>query len=344
MEEDVFKFDSNVGIVVIGRNEGERLLGCLSIAKAQCKDVVYVDSASIDDSVSAARTLGASVEQLDTSAPYTAARGRRSGLERLIAQDPNCQYVQFIDGDCLLDESWLVTAVEFLSANPAAAVVCGRRFEARPRASFYNRIIDQEWATAIGLTATCGGDSLMRVEAVQSVGSFRADLMAGEEPELCARLRSHGWEVWRIDAAMTEHDAAITRFGQWWRRAERGGFGYAQVWSATRGGQFPLYARQIQSALLWSIFIPLTTLAGAMVLNRAWILALVPALYALQIGRIFTKVHRGFRPPERIKAAALTMAIKFAEMRGILRYWLGSAGGDTTYKQVAAPAAASASK
>lgn len=329
---------------MIGRNEGERLLRCLAIAKARCDHVVYADSASIDDSVRAARALDVSVVQLDSSAPFTAARGRRAGLARLVAQAPDCRYVQFIDGDCLLDPGWIETAVGFLSSHPDAAVVCGRRVEARPSASFYNRIIDQEWATPIGPAAACGGDAMMRVDAVQAAGSFRADLMAGEEPELCARLRSRGWEVWRIDSAMTEHDAAITRFGQWWRRAERGGFGYAQVWAATRAGPFPLYARQMQSALLWSGVIPLVALAGAVILKNGWILSLVPALYVLQVVRIAARRSSDFRLPDRIKAAALTVTIKFAETKGIVRYWLGRGVADSTYKRVAAPASVGASE
>ena len=37
----------------------------------------------------------------------------------------------------------------------------------------------------------------MRVEAFEAVGGYRAQLIAGEEPELCVRLREIGWKIWR---------------------------------------------------------------------------------------------------------------------------------------------------
>ena len=43
---------SNVGIVVIGRNEGERLSKCLQSVLGRAATVVYVDSGSTDRSVS----------------------------------------------------------------------------------------------------------------------------------------------------------------------------------------------------------------------------------------------------------------------------------------------------
>ena len=64
----------------------------------------------------------------------------------------------------------------------------------------------------------------MRYEALSDANGFREDLIAGEEPELCLRLRQAGWEIWRLDVEMTLHDADMHRFGQWARRARRGGF------------------------------------------------------------------------------------------------------------------------
>ena len=36
---------------------------------------------------------------------------------------------------------------------------------------------------------------LVRVEAFEAVGGFRPELIAGEEPELCMRLREKGWKI-----------------------------------------------------------------------------------------------------------------------------------------------------
>ena len=73
-----------------------------------------------------------------------------------------------------------------------------------------------------------GGDVMIRAAALENVGGYRDDLIAGEEPELCIRLRAAGWRIWRLPYEMTSHDAAMTRFSQWWRRAMRAGYAFAQ--------------------------------------------------------------------------------------------------------------------
>ncbi|WP_425505321.1 glycosyltransferase [Sphingomonas piscis] len=314
---------TQIGIVVIGRNEGERLLLSLGAAKSQCQHVVYADSASTDGSVEAALGMGVTVVCLSADGLLTAARGRRAGFEQLVQDAPECRFVQFIDADCILEEEWLATASSFLDSRKEAGVVCGRRYEAFPMASLYHRLIDAEWDTPIGLAKACGGDALMRVEAVRSAGSFRADLVAGEEPELCTRLRAAGWEIWRIDAPMTEHDAKISRLREWWKRSERGGLGYAQARAATQRTGQPLYGRQIASALFWTVILPLLVAAAAS-LEQDWrVLLLLPALYMLQGCRIFVRRGGGTDFAFRVSAAAVMMLMKIAEAKGIFSYLVG---------------------
>jgi GT2 family glycosyltransferase len=159
--------------------------------------------------------------------PFTAARARNEGLARLLEGGP-LDYVQFIDGDCALQPGWIDTAQAFLDENPQAAVVHGRRRERYPEATVYNQLCDWEWDRPPGQAISCGGDAMMRVAAFQAVGGYDPHLIAGEEPELCVRLRAAGWQIWCLDAEMTLHDAAMTRFGQYWRRARRAGHAYAE--------------------------------------------------------------------------------------------------------------------
>jgi hypothetical protein len=70
------------------------------------------------------------------------------------------QLVQFVDGDCEVDATWLATAQAFLEQHPAVAVVCGRR-ERFPQRSVYN-LLWPEWDTPVGEAKACGGDALMR--------------------------------------------------------------------------------------------------------------------------------------------------------------------------------------
>lgn len=275
---------ATVGAVAIGRNEGARLVRCLAALVAAADRVVYVDSGSTDGSVAAARAAGAEVVELDPSLPFTAARARNAGLARL-AERTLPPLVQFVDGDCELQPGWIATATAFLAAHPDVAVVCGRRRERHPEASLWNRLIDREWDTPVGEAKACGGDALMRTAALRAVGGFDPTLIAGEEPELCVRLRRAGWRVWRLDAEMTLHDAGMTRFGQWWRRTARSGHAAAEG-AALHGGRPERHGvRQTASALLWGAALPLAALVGALLTPWALLLLLVYPAQILRLAR-----------------------------------------------------------
>ena len=318
---------SNTGVVAIGRNEGERLVRCLeSLRDSECP-VVYVDSASTDGSLERARALGAEVVALDMTRPFTAARARAEGLAALRRLHPTLQTVFFVDGDCEVEPGFLPAAHAFLQENPRFAVVCGRRRERFPDASSYNALIDREWATPVGEASACGGDALYRLAAYDETGGFDPAMLAGEEPELCFRLRSRGWRIMRIDQPMTIHDAAMTRFAQWWRRAVRGGMGVAQAWVATGSNSQALYAREIARAVFWAGALPLLALALAIAFHPL-LLLVWPVVTALQFARL------GFRSGPA--SAMLATVGKFAELLGILRYLgrrlSGKTGSTLNYK------------
>jgi len=314
---------AEVGFVVIGRNEGPHLERCLRSVLAVSSRAVYADSASTDESVRTAERLGVTVVQLPADGRLNAARGRNAGYKELRARFPECEVVQFLDGDCILQPEWVSRAVEFLQGQPDVAVVCGRRFEAHPEASIYNALCDQEWDTPVGEAVECGGDALVRCAALDEIGGYNPALLAGEEPEMCARLRAAGWRIWRIDAPMTEHDARIHSLKQWWRRTQRGGFGYAQVWSVTKGLPHRLYGRNLRSALVWAVALPLLIVLAAVLLRQPLILLLLPLAYGLQLLRIM----RHSRGAHRLAKAALILLAKFPEAIGAVRFLLSGGGG-----------------
>ena len=254
------------GVVAIGRNEGDRLRACLSSARRDCAAVVYVDSGSTDGSPDLARSLGVHVVDLDLSVPFTAARARNEGFALLRSVAPEVDRVQFVDGDCEIVAGWIATAAAALDANPKAAIVCGRRRERFPDASVYNRLCDLEWNTPIGTALACGGDAMVRVVAFEQVGGYDKTVIAGEEPEMCVRLRHVGWTVQRIDGEMTLHDAAITRFGQWWKRTVRGGHAYAQA-NAMHGAPPERFReRELRRIERWAVWPILATAALVLLL------------------------------------------------------------------------------
>ena len=251
---------NQIGLVAIGRNEGDRLRQCLISAIGVVDTVVYVDSGSSDRSVEMARSLGTEVVELDLSIPFTAARARNAGFEYLLKVAPDTKLVQFVDGDCEVVPGWLEKAAQELDARPELAVVCGRRRERFPELSIYNKMCEIEWDTPIGETKYCGGDSMMRVEAFQQVEGFNSTLIAGEEPELCVRLRQKGWKIFRMDVDMTLHDAQMTGFAQWWKRAQRSGHAYAE--GAWLHGQPPErhWVKNTRSGWFWGLILPLLAL------------------------------------------------------------------------------------
>lgn len=300
-----------VAVVLIGRNEGDRLRRALAAIPDTVSRKVYVDSGSTDQSIETARHAGAEVVALDLSKPFTAARGRNTGFAYLQENGDLPEFVQFIDGDCELDPDWLATALTFLRNDPDAAAVCGRRREKHPEASLYNWLIDKEWDTPPGRARSTGGDVLMRAAAFDMVGGFRDAMIAGEEPELCCRLRFEGWTIWRLDAEMTRHDANLTRFSQWWRRTRRSGHAYAEGFALHGRPPERHNARQLKSAILWGGLLPLAALIACLIFG--WPGLLFALIWPVQILR---QVRRG-TPMHR---AAFLMLGKIPELLGALSY------------------------
>jgi hypothetical protein len=188
---------------------------------------------------------------------------------------PELPYVQFVDGDCELTEGWSEHAISFLDARSDVGAVCGRLRERYPERSIYNWLCDREWDRPAGEVRACGGIAVMRSSALEAVGGFRDELIAGEEPELCVRLRAAGWRIWRLDFEMALHDAAMMGFRQWWRRALRGGYAFAQ--GAYLHGAPPErhWIWESRRAWVWGVWLPLACLVTGLAVGpwgwAAWL-------------------------------------------------------------------------
>lgn len=321
----------DVGIVAIGRNEGERLKRCLRSAVACTDRVVYVDSGSSDDSVDFAKSIGVEVVDLDTSIPFTAARARNEGIKQLVKMWDGLRYVQVLDGDCELRDGWVQAAYRFLESNPDAGVVCGRRRERHPDETIYNLICDLEWDTPIGITRSCGGDALFRLKVLDEVHGYNPGVIAGEEPELCVRIRQAGHTVHRIEHEMTWHDAAMTSMGQFWKRAKRAGHAYAQ--GAHMHGDAPERhgVRQVRSAMLFGLILPAFALLSAYWTYGISILIYI-LLLAVQGYRIRGhELRRGRSKREASLLARFIIIAKFAQAHGVLLFhWRRLIGKQST--------------
>ena len=321
-----------VSIVAIGRNEGERLRRCLDSVRERAACVVYVDSGSSDGSVEMARGKGADVVALDMQLPFTAARARNAGFLRVRELMPHVRHVQFVDGDCEVVGDWLERAHEFLNGNPRVAAVCGRRRERHPERSIYNRLCDMEWDIPPGPIRSCGGDVMMRADALHQVGGYRDSLIAGEEPELCVRLRAQGWQIHALKAEMTLHDAGMTRLRQWWLRIKRSGYAFAE--GAHLHGAPPERhrIRESRRAWVWGLGLPLGIAVLAAVFGF-WA-GLLLLIYPLQVLRQFFRLPGDAR--DRGLRAAFQVLGRFPEAMGQLQFvrdrLLGRGGRLIEYK------------
>jgi GT2 family glycosyltransferase len=306
---------SSFGVVVIGRNEGERLKQCLG-SLSEAAQVVYVDSGSTDGSVKWAKQAGADVVELDPTTPFTAARARNAGFRELRRITPDLQYVQFVDGDSELNRDWPTAATSHLNSNKMICAVFGRTRERFPERSIYNRMCDREWEVPIGEASACGGNVMLRVDALEASGGYREDLIAGEEPELCVRLRAAGWRIWRLNHEMVLHDAAILHFSQWWRRQMRSGYAFAQ--GAHLHGNLPErhWVWESCRALLWGIAFPLTWICALIIFGRWGNLLLL--VYPVQILRRMTSTTGPWLT--RLRFVFFEQLSRFPETLGQLRF------------------------
>ena len=246
--EDSLKITPALSVVIIGRNEGARLIRCIESVRAMRfpagqVEIIYVDSESTDGSSEQAAAMGAKVIRVKPERP-SAALGRNAGWKIALAP-----LVLFLDGDTILHPDFAAQAAPSLS-DPKVAIVWGHRRELRPEASVYNRVLDLDWIYPPGPSEFCGGDALMRRAALEEVNGYDESLIAGEEPEMCRRLRAKGYEILHLDLPMTLHDLAITRWSQYWRRAFRAGHAYAEVADRYRGSELPLWEREVRRTVI----------------------------------------------------------------------------------------------
>jgi glycosyltransferase involved in cell wall biosynthesis len=309
----------NVGVVIIGRNEGDRLRRCLLSVIEQTSSIVYVDSGSTDNSIQTAKSLGIEVVQLDLSTPFTAARARNEGCDRLVEINRQVELVQFIDGDCEIFPGWLKAAQKVLETYSEFAVVCGRRRERFPEKTIYNRLCDLEWDTPIGEATACGGDAMMRVSAFKQVRGYNPTLIAGEEPELCVRLRQQGWKILRIDADMTLHDAAMNKFSQWWQRSLRAGHAYAQGSWLHGSSQEQHWVKESNSIWFWGLILPTIALGGGL-FSKGWSLLLLLS-YPLMAYKIYRYVkQRNYNSKITALYTLSCLVSKFPQAQGQIQF------------------------
>jgi hypothetical protein len=115
---------------------------------------------------------------------------------------------------------------------------------------------------------------------------------------------------------MTLHDAAMTRFGQWWRRIQRSGYAFAQ--GAHLHGTLPERYRiwEARRARLWAIWLPLGCLLAGLAFGPwGWVAWLI---YPLQVLRQTIR-NRGALA-DRALLALFQVLARFPEAWGEIKF------------------------
>jgi GT2 family glycosyltransferase len=168
---------------------------------------------------------------------------------------------------------------------------------------------------------------MMRVSALQQVGPFNPAIIAAEDSELCARLRLAGWRIARLDAEMGTHDAAITRFSQWWRRMTRAGHGFAENAALHGHTRLRHWVKETRSNWAWGLLLPLAACAFAWP-TRGISLAVAALAYLA----LFLKIRRparrrGLAPSDASLYARFSTLAKLPLAIGQAKYRLNRARG-----------------
>lgn len=324
MQSDLI--ENAVGIVVIGRNEGERLRASLTSVSQLGYPVVYVDSGSTDDSVQLAEAYVSAVHTLDRSSPFSAARARNEGFDVITKQFPDLKYVQFVDGDCVVASNWFDAAIKVLEDKTSLSLVLGHRTELQPDLTIYNRLAAIEWNSPVGALTNFGcliGSFLIKVEVFRIMHGFKTNVIAGEDSELGVRMSLAGYKMEKIDHHMETHDANILVFSQWWSRAVRAGHAIGQ--RAYINGNTPVQdcVKERKSTIVWGVVMPLIFLLSL------WLYPLVSLVILALYIVLFFKVHKyskslGLNAKD---AMIYTMSIvvgKFANGIGFLKFQMNT--------------------
>ena len=192
--------------IIITKNQAwniARLIESL-LARTDCvssKEIILVDSASTDETVSIASQYPIRVLRLRPEQTLSPAIGRYLGYKNSTGE-----LVLFLDGDMELCSGWLEKALTILQDKPKAAVVAGKLIDLAKTANTENEHSVQGTDSSLAdEVAKIGGAGLYRRSVFQEVGTFNPYLHSDEEPDLSIRIRHAGYRIFRLHHPIAYH-------------------------------------------------------------------------------------------------------------------------------------------
>jgi len=218
-----------ISIIVIGLNSAKTLESCLLSIKnmdvpeeAILKNIIYVDGGSTDRSAQIAKAVdGVKIIELSSE---KATPGKQRNIGWRAAEG---EWINFFDSDTEVDKNWLREAINNIDNGIGA--IFGQRKEKYPNKNWFHFIADLEWVKPVSDAKYFGGDVMIRRNVLEESGGYDESLIAGEDPELSARIRSMGYSIKGLDKIMCYHDINMDNFKQYFKRSARSGYGYASA-------------------------------------------------------------------------------------------------------------------
>jgi len=173
---------------------------------ASSKEIILVDSASTDETISLASRYAANIFRLKPGQRLSPAIGRYVGYKQ-----SSGEYVLFLDGDTELIPGWLPHALRLMCERPDVGGVTGGVINLPTSAAAQRPAAPAQkthpappkevlWCNYGG-----GGVAMYRRPAMERAGTFNPNLNAEEEPELGLRIRQAGYRLFELDYPMAFH-------------------------------------------------------------------------------------------------------------------------------------------
>ena len=123
----------------------------------------------------------------------------------------------------------------------------------------------------------------------------------------------------RLDAEMTLHDAAMTRFSQWWKRNQRAGHAYAEGYALHGKSSEKFKQSECLSILFWSFLLPLAIIVLSLIMPFMLVLFMV---YPLQILRLTMRYRPHLSDVKVAFAYAVSNVVgKWPQLTGMLQFF-----------------------
>lgn len=181
----------DLSVIVVTYNEEARIESCLTSVFSACEgldfEVILVDSNSTDRTVERASDFPISILRIPDDRVTTPGAGRYVGTahargDRLL----------FVDGDMIIESTWLHHAIEQLDVAPMIAAVDGH-------------LNEENESKTPQLVEYVRGVALYDRDAIAAVGGFNPHLKSLEDVHLGYTLSHAGYRLIRLPEAAASH-------------------------------------------------------------------------------------------------------------------------------------------